>query len=207
MTFRAWKVIATLALPGVFALAVAAQTASTPELRAELLRMREADQAEREDFSGRLNRNDIGYLSALTAADRVRSDRLKTIVSAGGWPTSSAVGSDGVEAAWLILQHTPDYEWQNEMLPVIERAAVAGDIPRGDVAMLTDKILRRAGRPQRYGSAFSIVAGRVVADPIEDEANLDARRAEVGLPLMSEYVKLLAEITGLPVEWPRRPPP
>jgi hypothetical protein len=47
------------------------------------------------------------------------------------------------------------------------------------------------------------VDGRLVAHPIEDEANVDARRAEVGLMPMAGYAKQLAEGYKLPVEWPR----
>ena len=90
------------------------------------------------------------------------------------------------------------------MLPVVERAAEAGDVPKSEVALLTDRVLVRSGRSQRYGSSFSIVSGRLVADPIEDEANVDARRATVGLPSMAEYAKLLLELNGMPVEWPRK---
>jgi hypothetical protein len=64
-------------------------------------------------------------------------------------------------------------------------------------------VLVRSGQAQRYGSSFSVVDGRLVADPIQDEETVDSRRAEVGLPPMAEYARDLADVYMMPVEWPR----
>jgi hypothetical protein len=172
-------------------------------LREELLLLRKVDQAARVGFAEAMARNDAEYGRRLQESDSKRAARLKTIVADVGWPTIALVGQDGAEAAWLLLQHAPDTAWQASMLPMLERAANAGDVRRGDLALLTDRVLVRSGRPQRYGGSFSITGGRLVADPIEDEGNVDARRAAVGLPPMSDYARLLAEMYHLPVEWPR----
>jgi hypothetical protein len=196
----------TIVLACVQPVLVRAQGATPPrpELRAELLQLREDDQAARVGFALAVSRNDTDYLRRLQESDSRREARLKAIVAAEGWPSTALVGRDGVEAAWLLLQHATDAAWQAQMLPVLERAAEAGDVRRQDVALLTDRVLVRSGRAQRYGNSFSIIGGRLIADPIEDEGNVDARRAAVGLPPMAEYAKLLAESNGLPVEWPRK---
>ena len=71
--------------------------------------------------------------------------------------------------------------------------------------MLTDRVLVHAGKPQRYGTSFSVKNGRLVADPIEQVERLDERRASVGLPAMAAYAKLLGELYALPVDWPPTP--
>lgn len=43
------------------------------------------------------------------------------------------------------------------------------------------------GRPQRYGTQFTQVAGDLAPSPIEDPDDLDERRAAVGLPPFAEY--------------------
>ena len=174
-------------------------------LRAELLRLEIADQKDREDISAVIARNDTAVLFRFMRADSARTLRLKQIIERHGWPTPALVGKDGVEAAWIIVQHSPDYAWQEQMLPVLERAAAAGDIRRTDVSLLTDRVLVHRGKPQRYGNSFSIRDGRLVADPIEDIGGLDARRAALGLPPMSEYARQLGEMYKLPVEWPPKP--
>jgi hypothetical protein len=175
-------------------------------LRAELLRLGAEDQVGREDIGALVARNDTALLFRFMRADSARTLRLKEIVASHGWLTPALVGKDGVGAAWLILQHSPDYAWQEQMLPILERAAAAGEMSRTDVALLTDRVLVRRGKPQRYGNSFSFKAGRLVPDPIEDIGGLDARRAALGLPPMLEYVRQLGEMYKTPVEWPPKPP-
>jgi hypothetical protein len=207
-----------LAMPATFL--VACRTIPTPSitetqapriqidttLRAELLRLEVEDQKGREDIAAMIARNDTAVLFRFMRADSARTLRLKQIVARNGWLTPALVGKDGVEAAWLILQHSPDYAWQEQMLPVLERAAATGEIRRTDLALLTDRVLVHRGKPQRYGNSFSFKDGRLVADPIEDIGGLDARRAAVGLPTMSEYVRQLGEMYKTRVEWPPKPP-
>jgi hypothetical protein len=175
-----------------------------PALRAELVQLGRADQAAREGLADAIKSNNVAFRDRLIEADAARTKRLKEIVAAYGWPTVSMIGRDGVDAAWLIVQHSPDFSWQEELLPRLEAISEAGEIPLADVAMLTDRVLVHAGRPQRYGSSFSVVNGHLVADAIEDESNVDSRRAAVGLPSMAAYALLLADLYKMPVEWPRQ---
>jgi hypothetical protein len=178
--------------------------AANEALRAELVELAREDQRDREDVSEGLRSTDGAYAKRLMSNDAARTDRLKAIVARHGWPTVALVGRDGVKAAWLLLQHSEDWSWQKSMLPAVEAAADAGEIHKSDLAVLTDRVLVRSGRPQRYGNSFSLVGGRLVADPIEDEARVDERRAAVGLPAMAEYARELSEMYKMPVEWPRR---
>jgi hypothetical protein len=206
-----------VAMPATFLVACTIPTPSATEtkaprtqidttLRAELLRLGAEDQVGREDIGALVARKDTALLFRFMRADSARTLRLKEIVASHGWLTPALVGKDGVGAAWLILQHSPDYAWQEQMLPVLERAASAGEIRRTDVALLTDRVLVRRGKPQRYGNSFSFKDGRLVPDPIEDIGGLDARRAALGLPPMLEYVRQLGEMYKTPVEWPPKPP-
>lgn len=69
-----------------------------------------------------------------------------------------------------------------------------------DVALLTDRVLRAQGKPQRYGTQFKPGAdGSMVLEPTEDEAGLDARRRAVGLPSMAVYKRMLGEAYHTPV--------
>jgi hypothetical protein len=185
-----------------------AQTTVAPvvnhALRLELLELAREDQADRQGLSEAIKTNDREHARRLTEKDGARTLRLKAIVADAGWPAATLVGRDGVEAAWLLLQHSEDSTWQKTMLPVVDQAAAAGEIRRGDVALLTDRVLVRSGQPQRYGSSFSVVDGRLVADPIDDEDTVDSRRAAVGLPPMAEYARDLADMYTMPVEWPRK---
>ena len=169
-----------------------------------LLRLGREDQAGREALAQAAATQDTATVFAALRADSARTRWLRAAVERDGWPARSTAGDSAQQAAWLILQHTADTAWQAAMLPDLERLASSGDLPKADVALLTDRILVHRGQPQRYGSQFDMANGQLVPEPVDDVAGLDARRASVGLPPMTEYVRLLAEQTKLPVVWPPR---
>jgi hypothetical protein len=169
-----------------------------------LLRLGREDQAGREELARAAAAPDTATLFASMRADSGRTRWLRTAVARDGWPSRTTAGDSAQQAAWLIVQHSPDTAWQGALLPLLEDMANRGELPRGDVALLTDRILVQRGRPQRYGSQFDLKDGRLVPEAIEDMARLDERRASVGLPPMAEYVRRLAEHTKLPVVWPPR---
>jgi hypothetical protein len=64
-------------------------------------------------------------------------------------------------------------------------------------------VLVNEGKPQRFGTQFQLVDGKLVAFPIDDRVHLDERRAKVGLDPIAKYVKDLGELYHLPVIAPR----
>jgi heme-degrading monooxygenase HmoA len=124
---------------------------------------------------------------------------VEAIIAKYGWPGKSLVGADAASSAWLVIQHN-DAATQKEYMPMMTKAAEAGDLDRGKVAMTIDHILVAEGKPQLYGSAFKQVNGEIVPEPIQDEANLDARRKEVGLPPFAEYAAQLKKTYSQPTQ-------
>lgn len=156
-------------------------TADAAELRAELLAMLEEDQAER---TGESTAN----------SDRARAARLAEIVEEHGWPLMSVVGEDGATATWAIVQHADhDVEFQERMLELMAAAAAAGEADTSQLAFLEDRVAVNQGRPQTYGSQMGCVDGEAVPAPIADEDGIDARRAEVGLEPLADYLAQFAE--------------
>lgn len=204
MPRAAW--LPALLVAGSLAQAQPPAAPSDTALRAELLRLRGEDQEGRERVAQAAAAGDTLFIRALLARDSALTRRLQAIVARQGWPTRAAVGKEGVEAAWLVLQHSPDLAWQREMLPRIWDAARTGDVEPAEAAMLEDRIRVNSGEPQRYGNSFTVVDGRLLPHPVEDPAGLERRRREVGLPPMADYVKVLAEVYKLPVVWPPPPP-
>jgi hypothetical protein len=178
---------------------------ANPALRDELLRLGREDQAAREGFGPAAAANDTAYMRRLMRGDSLRTVRLREIVSASGWPGRRLVGREAAKSAWLILQHSNALDLQQALLPKLWLAADSGEVSKGEIAMLTDRVLLRSGKRQRYGTGFSLQGGRMVLDSVETLDGLDARRAAVGLPPMAEYAKKLAEVYKLPVVWPPSP--
>jgi len=170
-----------------------------------LLRMGREDQAGREALPRAAAAGDTATLRQSLRDDSARSVWLRRVVRGHGWPTRASTPDSAADAAWLILQHSPFYDWQDEMLPTLQALAARGELPPADLALFTDRVLVHRGQPQRYGTQFNVTGGRLVPAPIVDPAGVDARRAAVGLPPMADYVRMLGEMYQMPVAWP--PPP
>jgi hypothetical protein len=170
-----------------------------------LLRLGREDQAGRELLTRAADTQDTGVIFAVLRADAERTEWLKTAVAERGWPDRESASDSAHLAAWFILQHSPDNPWQAAMLPELEARARRGLVPLDDIALLTDRVLVHRREPQRYGTQFDVVDGRLVPEPVEDPEMLDVRRADMQLPPMAEYLRLLGEQSGMPVVWP--PPP
>jgi hypothetical protein len=118
-------------------------------------------------------------------ADSVNLIRVKQIIKEYGYPGKSLVGEQA-STAWLVIQHA-DLATQEEYLPVLQEAASKGELPKSDFALLVDRIRMRKGEKQLYGSQLELKDGKYVFYPIEDEPNVDKRRAEMDLVPLEEY--------------------
>jgi len=124
-------------------------------------------------------------MDRLEKAYRDDAVRLKAIVKQYGWPGNDLVGQDGSLAATVILLNA-DLAFKREMLPVVQAAHRAGKTDGSNYAFLVDDIRVAEGKPQVYGTRSKQGSGTY---PIEDEANVDKRRVEVGLPPLSEELE------------------
>lgn len=171
-------------------------------IRQELLSRARGDQALRDTvFSFFRNGGpgpDSGLVLRLQALDSVNGAWLKATLRRYQWPGISAVGRDGAQAAFLLLQHARnDPAFQAATLPVIEAAYRHGEVDGQDLALLTDELFRDAGRPQRYGSKAQIQNGKLIFDPIEDSLHVDDRRSRLGLMPLMAYARFLDSLYGL----------
>jgi len=115
---------------------------------------------------------------------------LDEIISIYGWPTLSKVGLEGTRLAWLIAQHsicTPVL--QRKFFKILCEECKKGEVPKRQVAFLSDRIRFNEGRPQIYGTILDWDEKGEFSCEIEDPDNLDVLRKDVGLPPFKEYIK------------------
>lgn len=137
-------------------------------------------------------------LEQLHQIDQSNTDRLKDIIKEHSWLTKQLVGVEGVGAAFLIIQHSPDTAFKEEMLPYLEQSYLRNEgISGQQLALLTDRILIAQGKAQIYGTQADLSEGQVVFSPIEDEANVDKRRKKMNMPPLEFYRKLVEEMYGI----------
>ena len=159
-------------------------------LRAALISRGRQDQAVREVFLAG-HHQDTTDLRQMADVDADNTSFLKKIIAERGWPGRSLVGRDAADAAFLILQHSPDTAFQAKTLPIIEKAYAEGEAEGQQVALLTDRVAVQRGQPQTYGTQASVVNGRFKLNPIADSANVDARRAKLRMPPVAAYMRIL----------------
>ena len=146
-----------------------------------------------------------GYHPRMREVHARNAGRLGAILEAHGWPGRSLVGEDASAAAWLVLQDAiGNPSLQRRGLTLMSAAAATGDVSPIHVAMLEDRIRSNEGKGQRYGTQLDWDAeGRLSPLPIEDEPNVDQRRAEIGLGPLAEDVRRKRQLA---LESGERPP-
>jgi Family of unknown function (DUF6624) len=154
------------------------------ELRAELRRRVEADQAARLPPD----------IAAMEAADAANLPWLRQLITDVGWPGKSLVGEDGARDAWLLAQHADrDPVFQRQCLDLLAAAVERGEATAVQQAYLTDRVLLHEGKPQEYGTQAIAREGGFVARNLRDSGHVDERRASVGLGPLAEYLALMAD--------------
>ncbi len=185
-------------ISGMQAQQAGALTITKPKLRQELLKRVAEDQAIRNELIKKgINHPDPTLLKRMNKIDAANTARVKTLIGQHGWPGPELVGQDGTDAFFLIVQHA-DPVFQKEILPLVKNAYRSRIITGQSYALFMDRVLVQDGKPQIYGTAakgFEQWNGtEPVFEPIEDEANVDKRRAEVGLMPLSEYREFLKQM-------------
>lgn len=127
----------------------------------------------------------------LTATDGLNTAWLKSVIPADGWFRNSRDGKKVAEGAWLIVQHSPDRQFQKDVLAKMAPLIELGEARGADYALLYDRTEMAEGRPQRYGSQGTCVDGKLTIDKLEDPERVDEQRAKVGLGPLADYGKVL----------------
>lgn len=171
-----------------------------PALRKQLLDMVAPDQQARDAV------NAAGWsresVEAMSRVDAANLPRIKRIVEAhAGLPLPSEVGQDGVDAAWLLVQHADaDPAFQAQVLDQVQSRVGHGGLRGQDFILLTDRVLTNQGKPQRYGSQLIPRDGKWVPKPLEDPAQVDARRAAVGQMPLADYLCVASQMFQPPAQ-------
>ena len=161
---------------------------ANPDLYAELMKRMKTDQ------DARLAQPPNGFQIMLIDWDN--TTWMKQVIEKHGWPGRTMVGRDGAQAAWLLVQHADrDPAFQRRCLELLTKVYEKGDASADQVAYLTDRVLLAEGKPQVYGTQFETVNGKLQPRPIENEAEVDKRRAEMGLAPLAVYAEKMRSHT------------
>lgn len=170
-------------------------TPSHPELRDQIARLLEDDQAvrQKEGFD----------LEKMAEADRRTAGALKAIFDRYGVPTYDMVGVQAAKDFVVMVQHQPP-EFRLAVLPTLKANVDASQADPGAYAMVYDRTQRDQGRTQLYGQQLECTAGNALeVAPLEDVENVNIRRARLGLMRLELYARFVRlnspDLCGPPV--------
>lgn len=131
-----------------------------------------------------------GYHPEMEAVHAANADLLARVMDAIGWPGPRQLGEEGSRAAFLILQHAISHPaLQRRGLTLMLDAIPTGDANALDAAYLSDRISVFEGGQQTFGTQFDWdEQGQLSPAPTRHQAELDERRASVGLPPIAEVI-------------------
>jgi hypothetical protein len=156
------------------------------ELRAELVRMDDYDQAVRAELAADGSLFE-GYHPRMAAVHDENAARLEAIIDERGWPTERLVGVDGAKAAHRIAQHSINHPtFMRRCRILLDEASARGDVPRAHFAYIDDRIRVYEGLPQLYGTQWRGSPDGLEPYPLEDASHVDERRTLLGLPSLAE---------------------
>jgi len=95
-----------------------------------------------------------------------------------------------------LIHHGGSDEEKRRLLELIEPLALAGRFDQQRYALMYDRQAENEGRPQRYGTQDACVDGMRTLYPIEDEAHVDERRADMGMGPLADYRARLIQMYG-----------
>lgn len=122
--------------------------------------------------------------------DEENKKKVVAILEEHGWPGKSMVGPQANSAVFLVIQHS-DKETMEKYLPMLRQAVAKGEAAKSQLALMEDRVRMNNGQPQLYGSQLrtNIETGQYELYTIEDEVNVDKRRAEMELEPLKDYMK------------------
>jgi hypothetical protein len=185
------KILLTFLMPVVLSINTSAQTAfDTLAVQTELHAILERDQ------KTRTGDDSSAFAHYIDSCNLVQ---VKVLLEKYGWMGRSMIGDKANSALFLVIQHA-DLKTQLKYFPLLQKSAELGESRLSNVALMQDRILMRQEKKQIYGSqvVYDEVTGAPKFYPIEDEKNVNVRRAKIGMTPLEEYAKFFGIEYNLP---------
>ena len=116
--------------------------------------------------------------------------KVRAILDTYGWPDNSVSGENGNRTLCNVLQHA-DQETREYYLPMMKQAVLDGKLEAAFLVRHQDRLATDRGELQIYGGQMKYYPETQSFNvwPVYDPANIDKRRAEIGLGPIAEHLK------------------
>lgn len=139
---------------------------------------------------GRESQEMKNHWETISKKDSMNLIPVTAILDKYGWLGPDLIGEKASAALFLVIQHS-NQKVQEKYLPMMRDAVKNGKAQGSDLALLEDRVALRQVRKQIYGSQIrrNHQTGKYFVAPIEDEPNVNTRRAAVGLEPLEDYLQ------------------
>lgn len=161
------------------------------DTKKELILMLKEDQLALKDFyAGKISRE------SLIKKATEHTTKVIEIFKEFGIARIDSDGEEAYKAMLVLILHSGDIESMQKYLGELKSLGEKSAHPQ-DRAFVIDKICVLSNKPQVYGTQFrKNEKGEMEPLPIEDEANIDKRRQEIGLKPLTECTNEMKGKTG-----------
>ena len=132
----------------------------------------------------------------LVQIDEANTRELKRLLKDISWRELSDAGGDLFIKAFFVVQHSPDHEFQSEVLTELEPLVAGGLMDTQQYAYLFDRVKLRNGELQLYGTQMECVDGEYDVTDLQTPETVDERRTIMGLQPLEEYIQFVREYSG-----------
>lgn len=137
-----------------------------------------------------------GLGERVNRVDAFNTNEIKAMLDGRGWFRDDLDGPNAGFYAWLITQHADlDPDFQRSALEMMEQVLDVPGFSKRNYAYLFDRVAGKDQRLQRYGTQGKCVGpGLWEPNEMEAPAEVDIRRAEVGLSPLAVYIARFKDI-------------
>ena len=120
----------------------------------------------------------------------INEKKVRTILDNYGWPTKEIAGEQGNWTICNVIQHSEN-EIRIKYLPMMRKAVKEKKLESRFLVRAEDRIATERGDLQIYGGQMKYYPETKSFNvwPVFDPANIDKRRAEIGLEPIAEFLK------------------
>ena len=120
----------------------------------------------------------------------INERKVREILDSGGWPELDIIGEQGNFTICNVIQHA-DNDIRIQYLPMMQQAVKDKKLAPRFLVRAEDRIATERGDLQIYGGQMKYYPETKSFNlwPVFDPANLDKRRAEIGLGPIAQFLK------------------
>ena len=120
----------------------------------------------------------------------INEEKVKDILDTYGWPKKAVIGERGNVTICNVLQHS-DNDIRIQYLPMMKEAVLDQQLHPRLLVRAEDRIATEQGKLQIYGGQMKYYPETKSFNvwPVFDPANINKRRAEIGLGTVEEHLK------------------